>query len=174
MTQVPATFFDRDAVDVAKDLIGCVLEHNGCSGRIIETEAYANDEASHGFRKTPRSTLMHDTYGHCYVYFIYGNHYCFNVTTSKDKVGAVLIRAVEPLTGIRLMQERRGKETHLADGPGKLCEAFGITMQINGTKVQETVNIHSGKNAGVVATPRIGIKKAVDLPWRFVEAGKNV
>lgn len=163
------SFFARDAVIVAQELLGCIIEYNGCKGKIIETEAYRDDLASHGFRRTNRSAIMYDTYGHCYVYFIYGNHYCLNFTTNKDAVGAVLIRAVQPIKGINLMQKRRKRTDHLADGPGKLCKAFGINLSLNHTLINDKLKVFkSQKKEQFMCTPRIGIKKAINLHWRFI------
>lgn len=139
---------------------------------IVETEAYVDDEASHAFVITPRSKIMLETYGAIYVYFTYGNHYCLNITTNQGAKGAVLIRALEPLSGIDLMQRRRNTEifTNLTSGPGKLCQALGITTTLNNTPINEKIKISEYKNfadSEVAISPRIGIKKAVDLPWRF-------
>src|SRR3989339_208313 len=98
-------FFARETLKVAKDLIGTILTFGNCSGRIVEVEAYTNDEASHAHRRTDRSAIMYDTFGHVYVYFIYGMYHCLNFTTEKKgKPGAVLIRAAEPLSGMELMK----------------------------------------------------------------------
>lgn len=173
MQQLPKNFFERDAVTVAKELLGCVLGKDGVSGIIIETEAYSDDEASHAFTKTPRSILMHETYGHAYVYFTYGMHYCFNVTCDKKKQGAVLIRALLPLEGIPKMKKRRkmSDEKNLTNGPAKLTQALNISKKDNGTKIGENIHIYRYKKFSpkhIEATPRIGISKANDLLWRFV------
>lgn len=173
MQQLPKKFFERDAVTVAKDLLGCVLEKDGVSGMIVETESYSDDEASHAFTKTPRSTLMYETCGYTYVYFTYGMHYCFNVTCDKKKQGAVLIRALIPMTGIDEMRKRRKtiRDTHLADGPAKLTQALSITNKDNGIPIGAQIHLYRYKTflpTDIQSTPRIGISKAKDLLWRFV------
>jgi DNA-3-methyladenine glycosylase len=166
------SFFARPTLEVAPDLIGCTLEVDGTSGRVVEVEAYADDPASHAFRRTARSSIMFETHGYIYVYFIYGANYCVNVTTDKHHVGAVLIRALEPLTGIRRMQRRRGTDqlTQLCSGPGKLCQALDIDPKCNWTPVGDRVKIYAGKSGPILSSPRIGITKAADLHWRFYEA----
>ncbi|MEK7099660.1 MAG: DNA-3-methyladenine glycosylase, partial [Patescibacteria group bacterium] len=129
------------------------------------------DPASHGRVITPRSRIMQDTYGHWYVYFTYGMHYCANVTTNKVGVGAVLIRAVEPLEGLNLMRERRGQKDprQLASGPAKFAQAFGINKTQNGLPIQGDFTIYDAPAPPeqIVAGPRIGIKAGTELPWRF-------
>lgn len=134
-------------------------------------EAYTDDPASHGHRRTERSAIMHDTYGHVYVYFIYGANHCLNFTTERNHVGAILIRAVEPLSGINLMQSRRGIEEvrSLCNGPGKLCQAFAIDLACNGSKIGDQIKLYHGQSKSIATGPRIGITKATELPWRFFE-----
>lgn len=173
---LPQEWFARDAVTVARDLLGKTMRYKECSGIIVETEAYALDEASHGRTRTKRSQLMRETYGYWYVYFTYGMHHCVNVTADADSVGAVLIRAVEPLEGIPLMQERRKVEDlrKLCSGPGKLCQAFGISTAENGLPVAGDFAIHDAPpipDADVLAGPRIGIRHDTELPWRFSVKG---
>ena len=166
-------FFNSSTLDVAPRLIGTILEVGGCRGRIVEVEAYTDDPASHGHHRTERSAIMFETYGFVYVYFIYGMYHCLNFTTDRQHVGAVLIRAVEPSDGISIMQKRRGVHDvrKLCNGPGKLCDAFGIDRSFNWTKIGERVKLYRGP-AGLVTTgPRVGITKAPDLHWRFFEAG---
>jgi DNA-3-methyladenine glycosylase len=165
-------FFAGSTLEVAPKLIGCILEVNGVSGRIVEVEAYTDDPASHGHRRTARSEIMHSTYGYVYVYKIYGQNICANITTDKNGVGAVLIRALEPLTKIEVMAKRRGTDelTNLCSGPGKLCQALGIDLSFNWTVVGVRVKVYAGKAGKVISTPRIGITRATDLHWRFVEA----
>ncbi len=172
MKELPQEWFAEDAVVVARELLGKVLRYGECSGIIVETEAYTTDAASHGRTLTERSRLMHETYGHWYVYFTYGMHYCVNVTTNEGAVGAVLIRAVEPLEGISLMKERRevNKEDQLCNGPAKLCKAFGITKAENGLPVKDTFTIYDADRIPdhkVIASGRIGITRDRELPWRF-------
>lgn len=158
---------------MARALIGKILVFRQCRGRIVEVEAYTDDPASHGHRRTERSAIMFDTFGHVYIYFIYGMYHCLNFTTDQNQVGAALIRAVEPLAGIETMRRRRGVDDvrKLCSGPGKLCEAFGIDLSLNGTKAGERILLYDGPAGSIVAGPRIGIRKARELPWRFCEAG---
>ncbi|RQV94758.1 DNA-3-methyladenine glycosylase [bacterium] len=164
-------YFARDTLLVARSLIGCVLNCDSCSGRIVEVEAYTDDEASHGHRRTERSALMHDTYGHVYVYFIYGMYHCLNFTTDRNSSGAVLIRAIEPLSGIEIMQHRRKTANlrNLCSGPGKLCQAFAIDMSFNGSRIGEKITLKQGISKTIATSSRVGIKKATELEWRFFE-----
>ncbi len=178
------------ASTVASTLLGAVLVVGARSGRIVEVEAYegANDQASHAAcGLTPRNAVMHGAAGHLYVYRIYGMHWCANVVTGNvDDPGAVLIRAIEPLTGLDEMWVDRPKAKHKTDlgsGPGKLCAALGITGDDNESKVascgasdsgysRSRIQLLSGsQRAKAVTGPRIGISKATELPWRFAEAG---
>ena len=173
---VPRSLLAGDAEEVAPQLLNRVLEVNGCAGRIIEVEAYrSHDPASHTFRgRTNRNSVMFGPPGHLYVYFTYGMHHCANVVTGAVGDGqGVLMRAVEPLSGVEEMIARRGRSTHLADGPGKLCQAFGLDLTHTGRDVCGPGDIRIVDDGtppprDVVATPRIGITKAVDLPWRFL------
>jgi DNA-3-methyladenine glycosylase len=173
MEPVKQSFFSNSTLEVAPKLIGNVLEVGRCRGRIVEVEAYTDDPASHGFRRTERSAIMFETCGYVYVYFIYGMYHCLNFTTDRHRVGAVLIRAIEPLDGISLMQKRRGVHDvkKLCDGPGKLCEAFGLDLSFNWTKIGERAKLYQGASGLVTTSPRVGITKAADLHWRFFEAG---
>ncbi len=170
-----------NANDVAPTLIGKLLVSGSCVGRIVEVEAYtADDPASHSFRgMTSRNSTMFGPPGHLYVYFTYGMHHCANVVTGDVGDGqAVLLRAVEPLEGIDEMVARRGRSRNVADGPGKLCQAFGIDMSDNGA------DLCAPRRSGVVrplglfddGTPppvsptvssRVGISVGVDTPWRW-------
>lgn len=144
------------------------------SGRIVETEAYtADDPASHSYRGlTARNAVMFGPPGRLYVYLSYGIHHCANVVTGAPSDGqAVLLRAIEPLTGVGAMRHRRGREP-LADGPGKLCEALGITLADNGADLAGSSRIRiidDGTPPPVqpVIGPRIGITRATDRHWRF-------
>ena len=172
MPFLDAEFFARDTITVAQDLIGATLVVGPCAGRIVETEAYTTDDASHASRRTNRSALMFDTFGHLYVYFTYGMYYCLNFTTEHDGVGAVLIRAVEPTLGLQIMSQRRHTEEikNLASGPGKLAQAFGIDLRLNGRPVGREVKVRERDSLPPIsASPRIGIRKATELPWRFFE-----
>jgi DNA-3-methyladenine glycosylase len=166
-----SSFFATSTLEVAPKLIGTILEFGRCRGRIVEVEAYTDDPASHGYRRTDRSEIMFETCAHVYVYFIYGMYYCLNITTDKSHAGAVLIRALEPLRGISLMKKRRGVEDarRLCNGPGKLCQALGITLVQNGTKIGDQIKLYRGTYTSVSSSPRIGITKATDLHWRFFE-----
>lgn len=168
MKALPPSFFARDTVIVAKDLLGKVIAVNGVRGRIIETEAYKQDKASHAYKRTERSALMFDTYGHVYVYLIYGMYYCLNFTTEKEGVGAVLIRAVTPLAEEK---NASGVGRSIGTGPGKLSLLFGITKeQFNGTKIGDKLKVlDDGYTvAKIIVTPRIGITQDTHLLWRFV------
>ncbi len=174
---LPASFFARNTVTVAKELLGKVIVANGCRARIVETEAYGRDPASHAFKRTERSALMYDTYGHVYVYLIYGMYECLNFTTEKDEAGAVLIRALEPLQGIEAMKKNRKTDDiyNLCSGPGKLCQALGISRKYNGLKLGKEVKVFNDgyeiKKMGF--SSRIGIKDALHLPWRFFMEGNE-
>ncbi len=177
MRSIPESFFSRDSVLVAQELIGKIIEIGGCQVRIVETEAYKRDKASHAFTKTNRSALMYESYGHVYVYFIYGMYWCLNFTTEKGDAGAVLIRAAEPLVGIEEMQERRGKTkaVELCSGPGKLCRALGIDGSFNATKIGHTVRLlDDGLRAFKVGhSARVGITQDTHLEWRFFMEGNG-
>ncbi|MDO8656581.1 MAG: DNA-3-methyladenine glycosylase [Nanoarchaeota archaeon] len=177
MKPLPQSFFGRKTVDVAQDLLGKIISVNGMQARIIETEAYGRDPASHAFKKTERSKIMFDTHGHVYVYLIYGMYECLNFTTEKKDAGAVLIRAVEPLKGIKKMEKNRQTEKidNLCSGPGKLCQALDITRDFNGLKLGKEVKVYDdGFDVAKIATSsRIGIKDALDLQWRFYIEGNE-
>jgi DNA-3-methyladenine glycosylase len=172
--------FSASSELVAQWLIGAVVTVDGVGGRIVETEAYdREDPASHTFSgPTPRNAVMFGPPAHVYVYRSYGIHWCLNFVCREAGYGAgVLIRAIEPLTGIDAMRQRRGLEPLklLCSGPGRAAQALGITHRNNGMSLleapfhieapEETVEIVSG--------PRIGLTKAVDVPWRFGLAGSK-
>ena len=170
MKELTPSWFSSEAVVCARELLGKVISYDRCSGMIVETEAYMNDSASHGYKITPRSEIMLTTYGHVYIYLIYGMYYCLNFTTNKGSVGAVLIRALEPLSGIEHMKKRRKTEDlgTLLSGPGKVCTAFGITTSLNGGKIGEHIKVFdSKKKVTVGVSKRIGISTAQHLDWRF-------
>ncbi len=164
-----------DAPDVAPLLLNKLLVHGPCVGRIVEVEAYREDDpASHSYRgRTRRTDVMFGPAGHLYVYFTYGMHYCANVVTGTEGYGAaVLLRALLPIAGLELMSERRGGRRDLANGPAKLCQAFAIGPAHNGADLCTASDIGlyddgTPPPARPVVGPRIGISKAVDLPWRW-------
>ena len=164
-----------DAPEVAPTLLNKLLVHGECVGRIVEVEAYQEDDpASHTFRgRTKRNEVMFGPAGHLYVYFTYGMHYCANVVTGHVGSGAaVLLRAVEPVAGIELMSSRRNGRRQLADGPAKLCEAFGIVGDHNGVDLLDDSGIGlfddgTAPPKSPRVGPRVGITKAVDVPWRW-------
>ncbi len=164
--------FKKDAVELARFLLGKEIQHNSCSGIIVETEAYKSDPASHAYKITPRSRIMLDSYGRWYIYFVYGMFFCLNITTNEDEPGAVLIRAIQPIGGIEIMEKRRKttERFNLCSGPGKLCTALGITKELNGTDLNQEISLHDCNKLGkfeVGRSSRIGIKEGKDLLWRF-------
>ena len=185
-------FYGRDPRRVARELLGKVLvcDHGRQSlkARIVEVEAYLGekDPAAHSAAgNTARTSVLFGPPGHAYVYFIYGNHYCLNVSCEPEgKAGGVLFRAVEPLSGIEGMARARGIEIHgakdlvrLTSGPGRLCEAFGITRaRDNGCDLTSAasslwIGADGYRARGIRTTPRIGITKAVDKPLRYILDG---
>ena len=177
MKELPSSFFARDTVAVAQELLGKIISVDGMQVRIVETEAYGRDPASHAYTRTERSALMYDTHGQVYVYLIYGMYWCLNFTCDKNEAGAVLIRAVEPLTGIEKMKKNRKAEkmTDLCSGPGKLCRALGIDGKYNGLKLGKGIKVFDdGFKVGKIASSsRIGIKDALELQWRFFVEGNG-
>lgn len=172
-------FWTRRPEDVARDLIGWELYVGGVGGRIVETEAYHHeDPASHSYSgPTPRNRVMFGPPLHVYVYRSYGIHWCMNFVCGPEGEGAaVLIRAIEPTAGLEVMAERRGlsEPRALCSGPGKLCQALAITREHDGLSLERPpFELREGAARGVVAGPRIGITKAVEVPWRFGEAGSR-
>ncbi len=174
-------FYGRPVLEVARDLIGCVVRHGPCAGVIVETEAYHDSEpACHAFAGlTPRTATLFGPPGRAYVYRSYGVHFLLNAVSEPTGVGAAaLIRALEPIEGIDLMRERRGldRERDLCSGPGKLTQALGIGLEHNNGDLERgPVTIEpppaSWPPGSISATPRIGITKAVELPWRFCVVG---
>ena len=182
--QIQSGFYARDTSVVARDLLGCILESRvgdrRTAGKIVEVEAYVgpHDPAAHGYggKKTQRNASMFGPPGTAYVYFIYGMHWCFNVVTERiDYPAAVLIRALEPKSGLGLMCDRRGVRDArlLCSGPARLCQALGITGAVNGSSLRSgLVRISRSDSAGdieVATGPRIGISRARDWALRFVE-----
>jgi len=167
-------FFDRPVVDVARELVGCVLRHGETAGVIIETEAYHESEpACHAYvGLTARTRVLFGPPAHAYVYFSYGMHALFNCVCEPEGVGAaVLIRALEPVDGVELMRARRGVagDRDLCSGPGKLTQALGITLADNDTSLTSgAITVEAGTPPPqLIAGTRIGITKAADLAWRF-------
>lgn len=180
---LPREFYAAHTTTVARKLIGCVIRHGATSGMIVETEAYLGegDRAAHFWRgKTPRTEVIFGPPGHAYVYFVYGMHECFNVVTEPDGVpGAVLIRAVEPLTGLAEMARRRyGRQDEvrslhaLTNGPAKLAEALAITRAHNGCRLDRgALTIRTWRKnepAEIEITTRIGVSHSADLPLRYI------
>ena len=168
------SFFDRPVLKVAPDLIGATLLVNGVGGRIVEVEAYHHTEpAAHSYNgPTERNAVMFGPPGYAYVYRSYGIHWCLNfVCEEEGSASAVLIRALEPTAGIAAMRRRRGMpdERTLCSGPGKLCEALGVTHRHNGLALDRPpFELRARKETPEIAVgPRIGITKAIDHPWRF-------
>ena len=181
---LPPAFFDHDPVTVARALLGkLLLRHDGeqlLAGRIVETEAYlaADDPANHAHRgRTPRNAVMFGPPGYAYVYAIHRYH-CLNVVTEGEGIAsAVLLRAVEPLQGIKAMATRRKQTryTDLTSGPGKLCQAFDIDRALDQWLLTEGQRLWlaaplAETDVDVVATPRIGVTSAQALPLRFCDA----
>lgn len=173
-------FYARSVHDVASDLIGCTIRHGETAGRVVETESYHESEpACHAHvGVTARSRTLFGPPGHAYVYFSYGVHALLNAVAEPPGVGAaVLIRALEPVDGIELMRERRRLERteDLCSGPGKLTQALGIGLALNESSLfQGPIEVVARPAAApaprVVRGERVGITKAVELPWRFCDA----
>src|SRR5437660_4971534 len=186
---LPREFYNRDPRSVSQDLLGKVLVRREgrklLAGRVLEVEAYLgnDDPAAHAAAgRTSRNAVLFGPPGFAYIYFIYGNHYCLNVSTLPDGIaGGVLFRALEPLDGIEEMARMRGIEIHsprdlrnLATGPGRLAEAFGITRQRDNGK--DLTSARSDlwladdgfRPERVITTKRVGITKAAELPLRYL------
>jgi len=176
-------FYERPVLDVARDLVGCVVSHAGSSGVIVETEAYHQTEpACHAYvGVTARTRVIFGPPGVAYLYRSYGIHACLNAVCEPDGVGAaVLIRALEPVEGIELMRERRGVERleDLCSGPGKLTQALDIGLELNGSDLLRGAIMidnrpRAWRDVDVLASRRIGITKAAELPWRFSALGNR-
>ncbi len=185
---LPIEFYQQDTIQLSKALLGTYLVHKSeegtTIGRIVETEAYlSGDPACHAYRrKTTRNATMFGPAGHAYVYQIYGIHYCVNIVSASEGVGeAVLIRALQPVEGVELMQLRRGiiQEKNLCNGPGKLVQAMGITRAMDGISMVSPYFYILSREAypllnipfQIITTTRIGITQGIDLPYRFYIAG---
>lgn len=182
---LPVDFFRRPAEIVAAELLGAVVvssvDGELTEGRIVETEAYLgyDDPASHGYlhRRNARNEALFGPPGSWYVYLSYGMHWCANLVCQEPgQASAVLLRAIEPLAGLEVMRRRRGPipDRELCSGPGKLCQALGITRELDGRKMQRgMVRVFRPgieDDPSILVTPRIGITKAADWPLRFVLA----
>jgi DNA-3-methyladenine glycosylase len=178
------SFFSRYSPDVAQELLACVLVRRvrgkTLSGRIVEVEAYrgSDDPASHSYRgPTKRSSIMFGEAGHAYVYFSYGNHWCLNITAEPEgQPGAVLIRALEPVEGIRQMVRNRGITDlgRLTNGPGKLTKALSIDGSFNGEDLVRSRRLYvmgPGRPVRVEASSRIGVSKGREQQWRYFVEG---
>jgi DNA-3-methyladenine glycosylase len=180
---VRPSFYARPVLDVARDLVGCVVSHEGCSGVIVETEGYHDSEpACHAFvGLTRRTQVLFGPPGRAYVYRSYGIHALLNAVSEPEGVGAaVLIRALEPLDGVDVMRARRGvqRTEALCSGPGKLTQALAIELAHNGSDLARGPIVFSGRprawrDVEVAVDKRIGITKAAELPWRFCAAGSR-
>jgi DNA-3-methyladenine glycosylase len=176
-------FYNRPVLEVARSLIGCVVSHGPTSGVIVETEAYHHSEpASHAFvGLTPRTRTLFGPPGRAYVYLSYGLHACLNAVCEPSGIGAaVLIRALEPVSGIEEMRARRGLDRveDLCSGPGKLTQALAIELHHNGVDLLHGPVMISDPPSGweepaVSTDVRIGITKAAELPWRFTATGSR-
>lgn len=195
-SKLPRSFYERDTLTVAKELLGKYLIHNSLNGRtigkIVEVEAYIGpkDKAAHSYngRKTKRTEVMFGSGGHAYIYQVYGLYFCFNVVTQKVGMPeAVLIRALEPVEGLELMAKRRGSFElnynnikRLTNGPSRLCQAMGINRSLYGEDLcKNRLFIAEGDSKqkfGIVATPRINIdyaEEAKNYLWRFFIKGNE-
>jgi DNA-3-methyladenine glycosylase len=163
---------------VAPDLIGVTVLVDGVGGRIVEVEAYdQEDPASHGYRgRTPRNASMFGPSGHAYVYRSYGIHWCLNLVCGEEGVPeAALIRALEPTDGIEEQRRRRGADDlrALCSGPGKLCQALGVTREHDGLPLDRPPFRLRERNEvpEILTAPRVGITRATELSWRYLEEG---
>lgn len=185
------SFFARPTLEVAPDLLGALVVRVFRPGelpnrekdsvvlvaRLVEVEAYLgpSDPASHAYRRTPRSAIMWGPPGRAYVYVAYGSHHCINVVTEPEGTpGAVLLRAAEPVEGVRVMQRLRGVDDvrKLLAGPGRLTQALAVDLRFNGWDLTRPGPLYlaPGKPPARIATsPRVGIRRAVDRPWRFFD-----
>jgi DNA-3-methyladenine glycosylase len=170
------SFFARDVATVARALLGTTLLVDGIGGTVVETEAYdAADPASHSFAGPgARNAAMFGPAGAAYVYRIYGLHHCLNLTCGDG--AAVLVRALAPTTGVATMRERRATpqpDASLCAGPGRLCRALGVDLSLDGRALDRPpfALVERSSEPTIVATPRIGISRAAEVPWRFVIAG---
>jgi DNA-3-methyladenine glycosylase len=183
-TRLGREFYNRESIRVARDCLGKVLVHGKTAGRIVEVEAYLgeNDQAAHAWRGvTKRTQILFGPPGHAYIYFIYGMYECLNfVAEPPGQAGAVLIRALEPLTGLEQMRKRRPTAKRiedLANGPGKLTQDLENTRKLNGSDLVtgkiELRAVHNEPPPEIAVTPRIGITHCADWPLRFLIRGNK-
>jgi DNA-3-methyladenine glycosylase len=180
---LPASFYDRPVLEVARGLIGCVLRHGGCAGVIVEAEAYHQSEpGSHAYiGLRPRTRTLFGRPGLAYVYRSYGIHACINAVAEHEGIGAaVLLRALEPIEGVDAMRKRRGLDRveALCSGPGKLSQALDIELEHDGIDLADgPITIFQPpaewREVEIVAGARIGLTKAAELPWRFCARGSR-
>jgi DNA-3-methyladenine glycosylase len=181
---LPKEFYERPTIEVARDCLGKIVVHGRTAGRIVETEAYLgiDDAAAHAYAGiTNRTRVLFGPPGHAYIYFIYGMYECLNFVAEPDgTAGGVLIRAVEPVSGIELMQRRRPAAKRIEDltsGPGKLTVAMGITRKQNGTSLIDgpiqVLQPSEDRPFEIGVSARIGITKSVEHPLRFFIAGSR-
>lgn len=182
MKALPASFYARPVLEVARELIGCTVEYDGCGGVIVESEAYHESEpACHAYvGLTRRTSTLFGAPGRAYVYLSYGIHAMLNAVCEPPGVGAgVLIRALVPVEGVELMRARRGgleRDEELCSGPGKLTQALGIGLELNGNDLARGPIIvrspaPAWRGVEVLEGTRIGITRAAELRWRFCAAG---
>jgi DNA-3-methyladenine glycosylase len=178
--RIHRSFFARSVHEVAPELIGATLLVDGVGGIVVEVEAYdAEDPASHGYGgRTARNAAMFGPPGHAYVYRSYGIHWCLNlVCEAEGRPSAVLVRALEPTDGVETMRARRGVDEPrlLCSGPGRLCQALGVTRGHDGLPLDEPPFriVPDTAELALLAVPRIGITRAANLPWRYVAAGSR-
>ena len=181
MTALGREFFARSVHEVAPELVGCTLLVDGFGGRIVEVEAYdGEDPASHGFRgRTERNRSMFGPPGHAYVYRSYGIHWCLNLVCDEEgRAEAVLVRALEPTSALDAMRKRRGvdDERLLCSGPGRLCQALGVTGGHDGLPLDQppfALLPREPAELEVLSGPRVGITQASERPWRYALAGSS-
>ena len=178
--QLGRRFFARDVHEVARELIGATLLVDGVGGTIVEVEAYDQEEpASHGFRGlTARNASMFGPGGHAYVYRSYGVHWCLNLVSGDEgRAAAVLLRALEPTHRLDAMRARRGLDDLrlLCAGPGRLCQALGVTREHDGLPLDEPpFALHARvRELAVITGRRVGISRATELPWRYALQGSR-
>lgn len=183
MSELGERFFARSVHDVARDLVGSALLVDGVGGVIVEVESYERDDpACHAYvGLTPRTATLFGRPGHAYVYLSYGIHSCLNfVCEPEGEAAAVLIRALEPRWGIDEMRRRRRRDDlrSLCSGPGKLTEALGVGLELNGASLTGRPfalgpRVGEWRQVTIATGPRIGINRATELPWRFCAAGNE-